>query len=170
MVGDMPDVSQGQASAPNEAGYRGFSLGSFTFSRDEYFAHVQWLSKGAKVSHTMSADVFLRALMRDVAWGFFYGTVNFDDVFGTRNRYGQVEFFAGCYHPTYKSQGLDHVETFDSGLAMQICKAILHDWTNTGYDPFATTRPRSSARATSAAAWSDSRATFRCARTAIAIP
>jgi hypothetical protein len=48
-----------------------------------------------------------------------------------------VELFAGRYHPTYKSQGLDHVETFDSGLAMQTCKAILHDWTNTGYDPFA---------------------------------
>jgi hypothetical protein len=139
MVGDMPQLSDAdvEASAPNEAGYRCFSLGSFTFSRDEYFAHVEWVSKGTKLSHTMSADVFLRALMRDVAWGFFYGTVNFDDVFGTRNRYGQVEFFAGCYHPTYKSQGLDHLETFDSGLAMRTCKAILHDWTNTGYDPFA---------------------------------
>ncbi len=139
VVGDMSDVNDSavQASAPNEAGYRSFRLGSFTFSRDEYFAHVEWISKGTKLSHTMSADVFLRALMRDVAWNFFYGTVNFDDVFGTRNRYGRVEFFAGCYHPTYKSQGLDHLETFDSDLAMQTCKAILHDWTNLGYDPFA---------------------------------
>ena len=24
--------------------------------------------------------------MRDVAWGFFYGTVNFDDVLGTMHR------------------------------------------------------------------------------------
>ena len=135
----MPHVNDSavQSSAPNEAGYRSFRLGSFTFSRDEYFAHVEWISKGTKLSHTMSADVFLRALMRDVAWNFFYGTVNFDDVFGTRNRYGTVEFFAGCYHPTYTSQGLDLLETFDSGLAMQTCKAILHDWTNLGYDPFA---------------------------------
>ena len=126
MVGDMSHLTEPavQASAPNEAGYRSFRLGSFTFSRDEYFAHVEWLSKGTKF-HTLPADVFLRALMRDVAWGFFYGTVNFDDVFGTRNHYGQVEFFAGCYHPTYKSQGLDHLETFDSGLAMQTCKAML---------------------------------------------
>ncbi|WP_225154877.1 hypothetical protein, partial [Bradyrhizobium sp. NBAIM08] len=119
VVRDMSHVSDSpvQASLPNEAGYRSFSLGSFTFSRDEYFAHVEWVSNGTKLSHTMSADVFLRAMMRDVAWGFFYGTVNFDDIFGTRNRYGQVEFFAGCYHPTYKSQGLDHLEIFDSGLA-----------------------------------------------------
>ena len=33
--------------------------------------------------------------MRDVAWGFFYGTVNFDTVFGTINYYGEVEMFAG---------------------------------------------------------------------------
>jgi hypothetical protein len=125
------------ASEPNEAGYRSFSLGEFKFSRDEYFAHVEWRAKGVKLSHTMAADVFLRALMRDVAWNFFYGTVNFDDVFGTRNRYGRVEFFAGCCHPTYRSQGLDYCELFESDRAMRTCKAILHDWTNTGYDPFA---------------------------------
>ena len=39
----------------------------------------------------MPIDAFLRALMRDVAWGFFYGTVNFDNVFGTVNHYGTVE-------------------------------------------------------------------------------
>jgi Hydroquinone 1,2-dioxygenase large subunit N-terminal len=135
----MPHVSESlvQASGPNDAGYRIFSLGCFTFSRDEYFAHIEWLAKGTKLSHTLSADVFLRALMRDVAWGFFYGTVNFDDVFGTRNHYGEVEFFAGRYHPTYKSQGLDYAEVFATERAMQTCKAILQDWTNTGYDPFA---------------------------------
>ena len=63
----MSDVSAHQvvASGPNEAGYRSFTLGSFTFSRDEYFAHVEWTTKGTKLSHTMSADVFLRALMRE---------------------------------------------------------------------------------------------------------
>jgi hypothetical protein len=121
----------------NDAGYRSFTLGLFTFSRDEYFAHIEWTAKGKRLSHTMSADVFLRALMRDVAWDFFYGTVHFDDVFGTQNRYGKVELYAGRHHPAYTAQGLDYSESFDSKLAMQTCKAILHDWTNTGYDPFA---------------------------------
>ncbi len=85
----------------------------------------------------MSADVFLRALMRDVAWGFFYGSVNFDDVFGTQNLYGQVEFYAGRFNLAYKNRGLDYTEVFDSAEALETCKAILDDWTNTGYDPFA---------------------------------
>ena len=33
--------------------------------------------------HLMHIEAFLRALMRDVGWGFFYGTVNFDNVLGT---------------------------------------------------------------------------------------
>jgi Hydroquinone 1,2-dioxygenase large subunit N-terminal len=125
------------AGAPNAAGYREFALGSFTFSRDEYFVHVGWTAKGKKLSHLMSADAFLRALMRDVAWGFFYGTVHFDDVFGTRNLYGHVEIFAGRCHSAYSSQGLDYAERFDTDLATRTCRAMLHDWTNTGYDPFA---------------------------------
>ena len=123
--------------APNEAGYLAFTLGRFTFFRDEYFAHIEWTANGAKLSHKMSADAFLQALMRDVAWEFFYGSVNFDDVFGTRNLYGKVEFYAGRHQPAYKDQGLDYAESFDTALAMHTCKAILDDWTNTGYDPFA---------------------------------
>lgn len=125
------------SSAPNHAGYHSFVLGGFSFSRDEYFAHIEWTAKGKKLSHTMSADVFLRALMRDVAWGFFYGSVNFDDVFGTQNLYGSVEFYAGRFNPAYRDQGLDYTEAFDSDAAMKTCRAILDDWTNTGYDPFA---------------------------------
>lgn len=134
----MSAPSTGRASsAPNDAGYHTFVLGEFSFSRDEYFAHIKWTAKGKKVSHTMSADAFLRALMRDVAWGFFYGSVNFDDVFGTQNLYGRVEFYAGRFHSAYKDQGLDYNEVFDSDVAMETCRAILDDWTNTGYDPFA---------------------------------
>ena len=40
----------------NEHGYRSFSLGEFTFGRDEYFAHISWPTG----SHTMSIDDFLR--------------------------------------------------------------------------------------------------------------
>ena len=61
----------------NYSGYKSFEAGSFGFTRDEYFAHITW----PKGSHIMAIDAFLRALMRDVAWGFFDGTVNFDAVF-----------------------------------------------------------------------------------------
>jgi len=64
---------------PNQHGYRTFTLGSFGFTRDEYFAHVTW----PKGHHMLPVDAFLRALQRDIAWGFFYGTVNFDAVVGT---------------------------------------------------------------------------------------
>jgi len=123
--------------ASNQTGYRSFELGSFAFSRDEYFAKVTWHVGGQKLSHVMSADAFLRAMMRDVAWGFFYGWVNFDPVIGTRNLYGKVELYAGAYHPAYKEKGLDLTETFDSREIMATFKAILDDWTNEGFDPFA---------------------------------
>ena len=50
------------------AGYRTFTLGEFTFQRDEYFVTITWPAKGQRQSHTMSADAFLRAIMRDVAF------------------------------------------------------------------------------------------------------
>ena len=62
--------------------------------------------------HTMPVDAFLRALMRDVAWGFFYGTVNFDQVFGTTNYYGEVDMFLGATNEAYTSAGRDFVERF----------------------------------------------------------
>ena len=126
------------ASPPsNETGYRTFKLGSFTISRDEYFVHVSWPAKGKQMKHIMSADSFLRAMMRDVAWGFFYGWVNFDGMIGTRNKYGQVEMYAGRYAPAYHDKGLSLVETFDTPLIMATFKAILADFTNEGFDPFA---------------------------------
>ena len=75
-----------------DTGYRSVQVGGFAFRRDRYFAYV---SHG-EVHHQMPVDAFLRALMRDVAWGFFYGTVNFDDVLGTTNHYGEVEMFLGA--------------------------------------------------------------------------
>ena len=119
------------------AGYKTFSLGEFTFVRDEYFVTISWPVKTGRQSHTMSVDAFLRALMRDVAWGFFYGVVNFDHVFGTRNLYGKVEFFGGRLNEHYHSAGLSYVEVFDSPVAMKRIKEILADWVNEGFDPFA---------------------------------
>ncbi len=119
------------------AGYRTFTLGELTFQRDEYFVTITWPAKGQRQSHTMSADAFLRAIMRDVAWGFFYGLVNFDTVFGTRNLYGRVELFAGRYNESIHKAGLSYVEVFDSPVAMKKFKEILADWVNEGFDPFA---------------------------------
>jgi hypothetical protein len=85
----------------------------------------------------MAADVFLRALQRDIAWNFFYGTVNFDGVFGTMNHYGTVDMFAGRFNDAYRKAGRDHNETYPSDELMATFKAMLDDWTNRGYDPFA---------------------------------
>lgn len=117
----------------NENGYRAFKAGSFSFERDEYFARIAWPGG----SHTMAIDVFLRALMRDVAWGFFYGTVNFDDVIGTLNHYGEVTLFAGMCNDAYRAAGRDFSERFDSDALMPLFKAMISDWTNAGFDPFA---------------------------------
>ena len=67
MVGNLPDLNEAAVDASpsrNEAGYLAFRLGGFTFSRDEYFVHVEWRAGDRKLSHTMSADVFLRAVSR----------------------------------------------------------------------------------------------------------
>lgn len=124
---------QVQAGEPNEHGYRTFHLGEFAFSRDEYFAYVRWPTG----SHVMSVDAFLRALQRDVAWDFFYGIVNFDGVIGTMNHYGTVDLFGGRYNDSYRKAELDHQENFETPLIRETFKGMLDDWTNTGFDPFA---------------------------------
>src|SRR5262245_55606229 len=130
----MADVTM---SDPNpRTGFRSFELGKFTFTRDEYFVEITWPTGQGRLKHRISADAFLRALMRDVAWNFFYGLVNFDHMFGSRNLYGRVEFFAGRYNPGYHKAGLSYVEEFDAASAMTTCKAILRDWCNAGFDPF----------------------------------
>ena len=131
-------MSNVQASAPHpQTGYKSFELGRFSFSRDEYFVTISWPAREAKLSHTIPVDHFLKALMRDVSWGFFYGWVNFDAVLGTRNRYGSVELYAGRYNDSYHDSGLDYVETFETPHIMDTFKAVLRDWTNAGFDPFA---------------------------------
>ena len=122
-----------QSSGPNSDGYQEFDLGGFHFRRDEYFAHIAWPTGG----HVMSIDTFLRALQRDIAWDFFYGTVNFDHVFGTVNHYGTVDMFAGRFNDAYRKAELDHSENYETPLIRETFKAMLDDWTNEGFDPFA---------------------------------
>ncbi|MEA2961300.1 MAG: hypothetical protein QOI46_1398, partial [Alphaproteobacteria bacterium] len=123
-------MSKFEMSEPgNYYGYRSFKQGRFEFGRDEYFVHIRWPTG----THVMQADAFLRALQRDVAWNFFYGTVNFDAVFGTMNHYGTVDMFAGRYNEAYRMAGVDYQETCGSDELMALFKAMLHDWTNRGY-------------------------------------
>jgi hypothetical protein len=129
----MTDTAPAVVGDRNEHGYRSFRLGEFTFDRDEYFAHVAWPSG----KDLLSIDAFLRALQRDVAWGFFYGVVNFDAVIGTVNHYGEVDLFAGSFNESYRGAGLDYVERFPHEDIHAAFQAILDDWTIEGFDPFA---------------------------------
>ncbi|HEU5160789.1 MAG TPA: hypothetical protein VFU43_27580 [Streptosporangiaceae bacterium] len=129
------------ASEPNALGYRDYTLGEFRFRRDEYFAYITWPTG----SHMMSVDAFLRALQRDVAWDFFYGTVNFDGVFGTVNHYGTVDIFAGRYNEAYRKAELDYSENVETPLIRETFTSILEDWTNETFDPFASPHETGSA-------------------------
>jgi hypothetical protein len=125
--------SEVQPGEVNQHGYRSFSIGEFTFSRDEYFAHIGWPTG----NHIMSIDDFLRAMQRDVAWNFFYGIVNFDDVIGTINHYGNVDLFAGAFNDAYRRAEQDHLENFPHDDLMVTFRSMLADWTNDDFDPFA---------------------------------
>ena len=127
------------ASKPEAVlGYKSFTLGSFGFRRDEYFAHISWKTRdGRPLSHTMDIGNFLRALMRDVGWGFFYGGVNFDPVIGTVNHYKSVDLYAGAYNGTMKEAGVDLLENFPTDQIRATFEQMLDDWTNAGFDPFA---------------------------------
>src|SRR5437763_14246489 len=116
-----------------DLGYQIFSIGKFQFERDVYFAHISF----PYGRHLMPVDAFLRALMRDVAWGFFYGTVNFDGVLGTVNHYGTVDLFMGLCNPAYRKAGRAYVETFDTKDIRRVFDGMLDDWTIEGFDPFA---------------------------------
>jgi hypothetical protein len=129
------------SSEANRFGYRTFTVGEFVFSRDEYFAYANWPTG----RHVMSVDAFLRALQRDVAWDFFYGIVNFDGVVGTMNHYGTVDLFAGRYNDAYRKAELDYMETVDTPVLRESFKALLSDWTNEGFDPFASPEETGSA-------------------------
>ena len=126
-------MSTAQKTTDKGLGYQTHSIGGFTFERDEYFAHIFY--PGGR--HIIPIDAFLRALMRDVAWGFFYGTVNFDNVFGTVNHYGTVEMFIGLFNEAYRSSNRHHVETFESKDLKAAFEGMLNDWVHETFDPFA---------------------------------
>jgi hypothetical protein len=127
-------------------GYQAFQLGGFAMRRDEYFAHIRWTTEdGRPMSHTMDIGNFLRAMMRDIAWGFFYGWVNFDEVIGTLNHYGTVDLYAGRYNDAMRSAHVDRLETFPTEQIRAVFEQLLDDWTNEGFDPFAAPQETGSA-------------------------
>jgi len=128
----MSDTQQMQQPV-NDLGYRSFTLGKFGFRRDEYFSHITWPGG----SHTIAVDRYLRALVRDIAWSFFYGIVNFDEVFGTINHYGNVDVFAGLFSDGYRKSERYYVENFETPKVRAVFEAICDDWTSEGFDPFA---------------------------------
>lgn len=113
--------------------YKEFSIAGFAFKRDQYFAYIAW----PLGEHILPIEVFLKALMRDIAWGFFYGTVNFDSVFGTVNHYGTVDIFAGIFNAGYKVAKKDYKMTVNTTEVEQLFKAMLEDWCPPAFDPFA---------------------------------
>ncbi len=105
----------------------------------------------------MPVDAFLRALMRDVAWGFFYGTVNFDA--GLRHQ--PIITAPSTCSPGSTTAGYREAEpsitsrTSMSDDVRAMFEAMLDDWTNEGFDPFAAPhrdRQRHSAPSTAAIA------------------
>jgi hypothetical protein len=70
----------------------------------------------------MPADAFC-ACMRDVAWNFFYGWVNFDHVIGTRNHYSKVDFYAGTFNGTLNDR-CRLCRQFEANHIMATFKAI----------------------------------------------
>src|SRR4051812_43153667 len=133
MTDSEPGPGAVQAPGPDEYGYRRFPFGGFTVRGDGFFGHIPW----ATGSHVTSVDDFLRALQRDCAWEFFYGTVNFDHILGTVNHYGTVDLFAGRYNDAYRKAELDHTENFPTPQIGGTFRAMLDDWTNETFDPFA---------------------------------
>jgi hypothetical protein len=128
---DMPAAKVISTGTNADTGYDSFRLGGFEFRRDEYFAHISW----PKGTHIIEIDRFLRAMVRDIGWGFFYGWIFFDDIFGTTNRYGTVDIFAGAYDKGCKEQGIDYLETFPADVVSQAFETIARNWINEGYDP-----------------------------------
>ncbi len=74
-------------------------------------------------------------MVRDIGWGFFYGWIFFDDVFGTQNHYGTVDIFAGTYSKGHRDTKVDFLETFNTADVREAFETISVNWINEGYDP-----------------------------------
>jgi hypothetical protein len=115
------------------ASYRKFTFGTFTFQ--QYLPVHAWRGRA---HHRWT---FLRAMVRDIGWGFFYGWIFFDDVFGTQNHYGTVGLFAGTYSKGHRDTKVDFLETFNTDDVRAAFETISVNWINEGYDPLRAVEP-----------------------------
>jgi hypothetical protein len=66
-------------------------------------------------------------------------------VVGTVNHYGTVDLFAGRFNEHYRKSRRDYTENFKTDLIQRVFQAILEDWTNAAFDPFAAPQETGSA-------------------------
>jgi len=66
-------------------------------------------------------------------------------VVGTVNHYGNVDLYAGRFNEHYRKAGRDYSENFPAELITRVFQAILEDWTNAAFDPFAAPQETGSA-------------------------
>src|SRR5882724_3866685 len=52
-------------------------------------------------------------------------------------RFSRDEFFACLYNDSYRKAELDYYENVETPRIRETFKSILDDWTNDGFDPFA---------------------------------
>ena len=128
------------ASSPDAThGYKSFTLGAASRSGATSTSRTSPGKQrdGRTLSHTMDAGNFLRAMMRDVAWGFFYGWVNFDHMHGAPSTSTpRSDLYAGSYNATMKEAGVDLLENFPTEQIRATFEQMLDDWTNQSFDPF----------------------------------
>ena len=102
MNADQTRKSRSSPPTPDPVlGYRKFRSAASASTATRTSSTSRW----PKGSHTIEIDRFLRAMVRDIGWGFFYGWIFFDDIFGTQNHYGTVDIFAGTYSKGHQDQG-----------------------------------------------------------------
>ena len=142
-----------QSGDPNEAGYRPFRLGEFKFRRDEYFVYIDWPTG----RHVMPVDAFLAR-----SCGTWPGTSSTASSTSTTSSAPSTTTApstcssASSTRPT-ASRARPLSRTFDSNDCARYFEDMLDDWTNEGFDPFASpdetgTAVRRSRTATTAAA------------------
>ena len=121
----------------NALGYKSFKMDEFAFERNAYFTIIHY--PGGE--YHMPVGEFLRAVQRDIGWNFFYGMVKFDEVFGTLNYYEKgVDCFVGKYNDAWQKAGKAYSAMFPNEKISACFKAILEDWVQPDFNPWAAPR------------------------------
>ena len=118
------DLFKVNASTPDAVhGYKSYTLGAFTFRRDEYFAHLGWTTNdGRPLSHTMDVANFLRA--QGLKLGLVSNTGRNLDEFVAHHRLnvdaalGSGAFGRTKPHPTIFRAVLERLEVEPADAAM----------------------------------------------------